>query len=71
MSGTYVITEIVGTSKDSMDEAIRNGVNHARENIKHVQWFRVEDMRGALTDNGEIEFQAVLKLGFKYDDKLS
>src|SRR5690554_2611123 len=38
---TYRITEIVGTSPDGIDQAVRNGVQRAGQTLRHVDWFEV------------------------------
>ena len=39
---TYRLTEIVGTSPEGIDAAIRNGVEPAGKTIRHIDWFEVE-----------------------------
>ena len=50
MNRTYRVTEIVGTSTDSLDAAIRNGVARAGETLRHLDWFEVTEIRGQLVD---------------------
>ncbi|HEX7167049.1 MAG TPA: dodecin [Acidimicrobiales bacterium] len=67
-SRTYKVTEIVGTSPDGTDAAIRNGLERARQTIRHLDWFEVVEVRGHL-DEGEImHFQVTMKVGFRLDD---
>lgn len=66
---TYRITEIVGTSPESIDTAIRNGLGRARTTLRHLDWFEVTGVRGHLVD-GEIDhFQVEMKVGFRLDDE--
>ena len=69
MSDTvYRVTEIVGSSPDSLDQAIRNGVSRAGRTLRNVEWFEVTEIRGYLAD-GEVEhFQVGMKVGFRLDD---
>lgn len=68
-SRTYRVTEIVGTSPEGIDQAIRNGVSRASRTLRHVDWFEVEQVRGHLVD-GEVEhFQVTMKLGFRLEDE--
>ena len=39
---TYRVTEIVGTSPDGIDQAIRNGLERASETLRHLDWFEVD-----------------------------
>jgi flavin-binding protein dodecin len=43
---TYRVTELVGTSPDSIDQAIRNGVSRAATTLRNVDWFEVTEVRG-------------------------
>ena len=62
---TYKKVEIVGSSKNNMDEAIRNAIAECSKNIKNLDWFEVVETRGHI-ENGEIgHFQVTLKVGFK------
>ena len=64
----YRITEVVGTSPEGTDQAIRNGVERASRTLRHVDWFEVTQVRGQVKD-GEVEhFQVGLKLGFRLED---
>ncbi len=64
---TYRITEIVGTSPDGVDAAIRSGISRVNETLHGLDWFEVTNIRGHLT-NGEIShFQVGLKVGFRLD----
>jgi dodecin len=68
-SRTYRVTEIVGTSPDGVDQAIRNGVGRAARTLRHVDWFEVTQVRGHVVD-GEVEhFQVTMKLGFRLEDQ--
>src|SRR6478752_5156304 len=65
---TYRITEIVGTSTDGIDDAIRNGDSRAGKTLRHLDWFEVTEVRGQIVD-GEVEhFQVGMKLGFRLED---
>lgn len=67
-SRTYRVTEIVGTSPEGIDQAIKNGVGRASSTLRHVDWFEVTQVRGHLVD-GEVEhFQVTMKLGFRLED---
>jgi dodecin len=67
-SRTYRVTEIVGTSPDGIDQAIRNGVDRAAKTLRHVDWFEVSQMRGHVVDGAVEHFQVTMKLGFRLED---
>ena len=65
---TYRVTEIVGTSHEGVDAAIRNGIRRASQTLRGLDWFEVTQMRGHIVD-GEIEhYQVGLKVGFRLDE---
>jgi dodecin len=65
---TYSITEIVGTSPDGIDQAIRNGLARASKTVRRLDWFEVSEVRGHLEDGAVDHFQVRLKLGFRLED---
>jgi flavin-binding protein dodecin len=42
---TYRVIEIVGTSPDSLDAAIRSGLARAAETTRGLDWFEVQSVR--------------------------
>ncbi|OQQ19493.1 hypothetical protein B0675_22270 [Streptomyces sp. M41(2017)] len=65
---TYRVTEIVGTSHEGIDQAIRNGVTRASQTLRNLDWFEVTQVRGQI-ENGRVEhYQVGLKLGFRLED---
>jgi flavin-binding protein dodecin len=64
---TYGITEIVGTSSDSLAHAIRNGISRASQTVRNLDWFEVSTIRGHI-ENGEVaHFQVQMKVGFRIE----
>ena len=65
---TYVVNEIVGTSTESVNDAIRNGIRRASSTLRNLDWFEVVETRGAIQD-GEIgHYQVTMKVGFRLED---
>ncbi|MEU4035309.1 dodecin [Streptomyces collinus] len=65
---TYRVTEIVGTSHEGLDQAIRNGISRAGQKLRNLDWFEVTQVRGQI-ENGRIEhYQVGLKVGFRIED---
>ena len=64
---TYRIVEIVGTSPDGVDAAIRNGVSRASQTLRQLDWFEVQTVRGELKDGQVAHFQVTLKVGFRLE----
>jgi flavin-binding protein dodecin len=68
MDHVYRVTEIVGSSANSTDEAIRNAIARASATVRHLDWFEVTETRGHI-ENGQIgHFQVTLKVGFRLED---
>jgi flavin-binding protein dodecin len=65
---TYRVTEIVGSSPTSVDEAIRNGVERASATLRNLDWFEVTQIRGRLADGRVDHYQVGLKVGFRLED---
>ena len=67
MDHTYRVTEIVGSSQESLDQAIRNAIARAATSLRHLDWFEVTEIRGHIA-GGEIgHFQVTVKVGFRLD----
>jgi flavin-binding protein dodecin len=67
-SHVYKVVEIVGSSPDSIDSAIRNGVERASQTIHNIGWFEVIETRGHVVDGTVSHFQVTLKVGFTLDE---
>jgi hypothetical protein len=65
---TYRVTEIVGSSPESLQQAIRNGVARASQTVRHLEWFEVTEIRGQIEDGTVAHFQVGLKVGFRLED---
>jgi flavin-binding protein dodecin len=65
---TYRIIEIVGSSPESIDAAIRNGISRASETMRGLDWFEIQSVRGHLQDGTVGHFQVTLKVGFRLED---
>ncbi|HVD54333.1 MAG TPA: dodecin [Propionibacteriaceae bacterium] len=64
----YGLSEIVGTSSQGVDDAIRVAVERAARTLRGLDWFEVSDIRGHLVDNEIEHFQVTLKIGFRMED---
>lgn len=67
-NSVYKLVEIVGTSPDSMADAVRNGIERASATLKNVDWFEVGEIRGNVVDGKVSQFQVVVKVGFRLED---
>jgi len=65
---TYSISEIVGTSTEGVDDAVRNGIAKASQTLRNLDWFEVKEIRGHLEDGKVADWQVTIKLGFRLED---
>jgi dodecin len=65
----YSVSEIVGSSRNTIEDAINNALARARKTLRNLDWFEVTEIRGSLDADGAIEqYQVTLKLGFRMED---
>ena len=64
----YRVTEIVGSSTDSVEGAIRNGIERADKTLRNLGWFEVSQIRGHLEGGAVAHFQVTMKVGFRLED---
>ncbi|MGA0061267.1 MAG: dodecin [Planctomycetota bacterium] len=68
MSSVYKKIELVGSSREGVDDAIRRAVAKAGETLRNLDWFEVKEVRGWI-DQGEVQhFQVTLQVGFRLED---
>jgi flavin-binding protein dodecin len=64
---TYKKIELVGSSPNSFDEAVKNALSKAAKTVRNMRWFEVIETRGQI-DNGNVaHWQVTLKVGFTLD----
>ena len=64
----YSVSEIVGSSSESVDDAIRKAVRSMSATKRNVEWFTTQEVRGHIVDGEVAHFQVTLKVGFRLDD---
>ncbi len=63
----YRVTEIVGTSTEGSDDAVRKAVARANETLKNLDWFEVVETRGHIDNGAVAHFQVTIKVGFRLE----
>jgi flavin-binding protein dodecin len=63
----YRLSEIVGSSPTSVDEAIRTAIAKASQTVRNIEWFQTEEIRGQVVDGTVAYFQVRLKVGFRVE----
>ena len=64
----YRLSEIVGSSPTSVDDAIRSAIAKAAQTVRNIEWFQTEQIRGQVVDGEVAYFQVTMKVGFRVDD---
>ena len=65
---TYRVIEVVGSSTEGIDAAIRNAIGRAVQTTRHLDWFQVTEIRGHLADEQIAHVQVGLKVGFRLEE---
>lgn len=63
MEHIYQSTELTGSSKASLEDAIRNAIARASKAIPNMRWFEVVDTRGHIEDGKVSYWQVTTKIG--------
>ena len=63
----YSVTEIYGSSAESVDDAIKKAIETASASLRHLEWFEVTEIRGHIEGGTVAHYQVGLKLGFRYE----
>ena len=64
----YRLSEIVGSSETSVDEAIRTAVRRAAQTVRNIEWFQTQEIRGHVVEGDVQHFQVTLRIGFRVDE---
>lgn len=65
----YSVTEIIGTSKISVEDAVRHGVETAAKTLRNLEWLEVTQIKGHIVDGSVEHYQVCMKLGLRYEPK--
>ena len=67
-SGTvYRVTEVIGTSSNSWEDAARNAVKTASGSLRDLRIAEIEKLDVKIEDGKVTQFRARLALSFKYE----
>ena len=64
----YKVTEVVGTSPESIERAVSNAIERASKTLRNLDWFEIAEVRGHIADGKVGHYQVVVKLGFRMED---
>jgi flavin-binding protein dodecin len=63
----YKSIELTGSSKVSIEDAVKNAIAKAAKSIHNMRWFQVVDSRGYIEEKNVSYWQVTLKIGFTVD----
>ncbi|MFQ5775283.1 MAG: dodecin [Kiloniellaceae bacterium] len=63
----YSVTELVGSSDSSIEDAIENAIETASGTLRNLDWFEVREIRGRINQGEVTEYQVGIRLGFRYE----
>ena len=64
----YRVIEVVGSSPDGVDAAVRNAVARAAATTRNLDWFEVTEIRGQIADGDVAHVQVTVKIGFRLEE---
>lgn len=67
-NNVYKLVELVGSSPESIEDAIQNAITRASKTLHHIGWFEVLETRGHVVDGQIKHYQVTLKLGFTLEE---
>ena len=63
----YRVTEVIGTSSNSWEDAARNAVSTAASSLRDLRIAEIEKLDVKIEDGKITQFRARLALSFKYE----
>ncbi len=66
----YKYIELVGSSTESIEDAVQNALNRASRTLRNLRWFEVIQVRGHIEENKVAHWQVHLKVGFTLEDEV-
>ncbi len=65
---TYKKVEVIGVSKNGIEDAIQVAVNRASHSLNKVSWFEIGEIHGHVGNDGKVdEFQVIMKVAFELE----
>lgn len=65
--GVYRVTEVIGTSKVSWEDAAKNAVAAAAKSLRELRIAEITKLDMKVEDGKVVAFRARVSLSFKYD----
>jgi flavin-binding protein dodecin len=65
----YKTIELVGSSSQGVEDAVKKAVAKASESLRNLRWFEVLETRGHIEGGRVVHWQVTLKIGFTLEDE--
>ena len=63
----YKKIELVGSSAESIEDAVKNALAKASQSLRNLRWFEIVETRGHIEDGKIGHWQVTIKVGFTLD----
>jgi flavin-binding protein dodecin len=64
----YKKIELVGSSTDSIEDAVQNAISKASKSLRNLRWFELLETRGQMEEGKIAHWQVTIKVGFTLDE---
>ena len=64
----YKIIRLVGTSESSIEDAVQNALTRAKDSVRHMRWFTLDETRGDVREGKVLHWQVTVSVGFTLED---
>jgi flavin-binding protein dodecin len=64
----YKMTELIGTSDKSIEDAVNGAVARANKTVRNMRWLEVKEVRGHIENGVVTEWQVIMRIGFTLED---
>ena len=64
----YKTVVVTGSSKTSMEDAIKNAITKAAETVRNLRWFEVTETRGFIENQKIAYWQVTMNVSFTLDE---
>jgi dodecin len=64
----YKKIELVGSSTESIEDAVQNAISKASKSLRNLRWFELLETRGQMEEGKIAHWQVTIKVGFTLDE---
>jgi flavin-binding protein dodecin len=64
----YKMSELIGTSDKSIEDAVNGAVARANKTVRNMRWLELKEVRGHIENGVVSEWQVITRIGFTLED---